>query len=435
MKSSGVWYIDSIDPRGGSAFITRRGPDLAEDPPALERGITAFLAPPAFQPEFLESRGPGFALARAHGQLGLFLDQKEVPFERLEEASEYVRRVYLRGSAGDTPLEGGGEGVFPLPPGEGGSPKGAPDVLSRPLPARAGDPVNLITVFVDALAPEPDNQPALGQSIASPPLLAADGAPLDAEASVKSLVRAAVTLLLQAEALSSALGPLQAEQLSSRLGRMCARMGLWSLIYDDNSWRDLKVWLKQTKLGGRWLAAQLALPPGASSDPFEDLALVPVPPALSHTGETFHTLQAVLGLMCSTPVDLRDANPETKDQLIELALFAATYLTLGREEAPLVHGFKSASLEGFFLAERMKAALAWFSLNLPRRVFAPQLEKTICQASAVDRGVATHYTTAPSGGRPPSKTPHLRIGAEEYEWQSPRRNYQQGQQGEPGLMA
>ena len=63
-----MWYIDSIDPRGGLAFVSRRNSDLANDPPALEPGITAFLAPPGFQPEFLESRGPGFALGRSHGQ-------------------------------------------------------------------------------------------------------------------------------------------------------------------------------------------------------------------------------------------------------------------------------------------------------------------------------------------------------------------------------
>jgi hypothetical protein len=114
-----AWYIDSIDPRGGYAFVTHRPPDLyGEDAAALDLQ-TLFLSPPFFQLEAGPTRAVALAAARGSFQVGLIHEGQETPFRSLEDIREYVRRVYLCSAGGDG---GGGGGDA----GERGEPMGSP---------------------------------------------------------------------------------------------------------------------------------------------------------------------------------------------------------------------------------------------------------------------------------------------------------------------
>jgi hypothetical protein len=115
------WFIDALDARGGLAFGSHRlrnaGDDRIEDYP------TVYLAPPAFEPEYVSNRSPALAALRGAFQEGLWVFKgPEVGFAALPSLVEFVRRTYLAGGGGDS-ANGAGSGVPPYPgegpPGEG----------------------------------------------------------------------------------------------------------------------------------------------------------------------------------------------------------------------------------------------------------------------------------------------------------------------------
>lgn len=119
------WFIDSLDVLGGRAFASSRAARSDADPPHENGGY--FMAAPDFAPEPIASAST--ALAATHGmfQLGLLNEQgNEIPFGRLEDIVEFVRRAYSSGGSGD-----GGDGDAGPPPmpdsGSPTDPKSDPD--------------------------------------------------------------------------------------------------------------------------------------------------------------------------------------------------------------------------------------------------------------------------------------------------------------------
>jgi hypothetical protein len=123
------WYIDALDAAAGRAFITKRaeGQTLAElvAPPV-------FVTAPYFLAEPLSNPATALAAARAGFQLGVFtVRDRQVAFWTLEDAIEFVRRIYAR--VGGTGRDGGGERRLVPAPDKGGDDSGG---ISLPLPQR-----------------------------------------------------------------------------------------------------------------------------------------------------------------------------------------------------------------------------------------------------------------------------------------------------------
>jgi hypothetical protein len=114
------WYIDSIEPRGGLAFTTRRDAEKSDRP--LEEGATVFMTAPAFEAELVGSRAIALAAERAGFQVGVILRGEELPFPTLEAVRDFVRRVYVFNGPDRTPGLGG---TAEEPPVDKGSPGGS----------------------------------------------------------------------------------------------------------------------------------------------------------------------------------------------------------------------------------------------------------------------------------------------------------------------
>jgi hypothetical protein len=121
MSESLAWRIDSIDARAGLAFGSCRDADLraaAGFPSLSADGLAVAVSPPAFEARSLSSRATGLSATRGSFQMGLFVRGQEVGFRSLEDLCEFVRRVYLRGGAGDGPDAASGQPMPPMPPSE-----------------------------------------------------------------------------------------------------------------------------------------------------------------------------------------------------------------------------------------------------------------------------------------------------------------------------
>jgi hypothetical protein len=116
---SEAWRFDSFYPRGGMAFACFREEDkrlrseeTTLDSVTLEKPAV-FITPPAFEPETIPNRLPGFSAAKGSFQTGLFSTEGEIGFASLEDLIEFVRRVYVGSGGGDSFNDGGFQG----PPG------------------------------------------------------------------------------------------------------------------------------------------------------------------------------------------------------------------------------------------------------------------------------------------------------------------------------
>lgn len=121
------WYIDALDPLGGRAFATWRGPGVFEDEIAEAPGRTVFIGPPTFQAEPLSGMAIGLAATRAAFQAGVYDEEDEIPFPTIQAVSEFVRRIFLAGAGGEGPGPGGG----PSGPGGEGLPGLEPGMLAE----------------------------------------------------------------------------------------------------------------------------------------------------------------------------------------------------------------------------------------------------------------------------------------------------------------
>lgn len=411
--TEGLWYIDAIDARGGLAVASQRQGDLMSGS-MKETGPIAFIAPPSFAPEFVASRSPGFALARGQGQLGLFVDGREVPFDSLAAVAEFVRRAYLRGAGGDgpgggAPVEGGptprplegpeGEGLRPMP--EGG--------LEKEV-----DPVAQLKAMATQFRPQSWEKPLSferGESRQAEGLELSRFEPFEGRTAARRIVRGALLLMHELCARRPGAGDwhrttsLDWYQAAEMVVAMVYRMGLepwireqfkgeealrrWFFILPDQrplphpggSVSRLIFW--DTPIYYRWLEDHrwpYFWPARRQSDAFEALGRLTVPAYLRTNDADAPTVQALLSAASAAPAEsfLGSSRIEAEERA-EIVLFAAAFLNLREDEgAPLAE-----ILPEIFLADLAQRALTWLAANLPKRIFAPEVETLIESASTV----------------------------------------------------
>ena len=408
------WFIDVLDPRAGAVFATKRIADL-QNPGCLnatDNGPTFFIGPPSFIPERVE-RSVGFAMARAQGQLGLFVSEQEVPFDSLAEIGEFARRVYLGGAAGDDPAE---NGVPPPPQGpEGGEPpeniEGLPR-MERGEPST--DPVAAWLALADEMRNKSGELPPIASSLAKKmrnevneqttgfSSLVAALSPLhptaSAEKSVQRLIRGALCVLQELSRRHPDLNARDTDRLQwhtsmHRFVAIATRMGLWSPMRRELKRNGMTDTWERTFIIGTGHLEELVhgllfdshsrsiywywLQPivGLTTDPFEDLAMLPVPPrTAAFAKKDGQNLQSLLSAVIAMPNQFLEPTPLGEERA-ELALFAAACLNLGAEQFP--HWVENDDISGCFAEQLVDRTHTWSGQNSPRIVYVNEVESLI----------------------------------------------------------
>lgn len=426
-----VWYIDSIDVLAGMAFASERAPDLlSKSGETFEPAGQAFIAPPDFAPEIGVSRATAFAAARGSFQLGLFIDEEEVPFPSLESLAEFVRRAYLRGGGGDDP-----RGVVPPVPEGGPDLSGAVGIEREDRefysdPSDPSDPiVRLVARVGDFRAESVKIDRAAGADQFA--WLVGTASPgSDAAAGTVRLVSGGFSVLI--ELLRRHPGPNVGDRLphwleaARRLSAAFDRIGLWiplgeliakhshlSSVADEIArylderdglneirrvvdqqavaWSDLFFLRNVLRYGtgawrgrqGWWLSSGWDLT--TDHDLFADLSHFPVPGRVK-AGGARHENENLSALLMSAV-----AVPELggTGDAAELLLFAAACLVspglVAQRTGSLLSpaGFPDRETAGrawAAIAPVTRAALFWLTGNLPKHVFWPGLEDLIAKA-------------------------------------------------------
>jgi hypothetical protein len=404
------WYIDAIDPRAGLAVATQRESDLIHHGGLSESGASVFIAPPSFVPEFVGARSVGFALARNRGQAGLFHQEAEVHFDSLLAVAEFVRRVYVRGAGGDGTGENGGSSPPPSP--EGGEPPGEPAEGMRGIEgggetgtAGASDPIialltlasrnSLVAKRLTIGASNP------GEALSEPLAMAHAGTDTRPRRLVRGALRVFREVIRCRPSRGSSPDELHWLMTLHRLVAILTRMGLWPLMLNEFhnkaavSWvygknyspaYELDYRLYQFLGGhGHWYWPDLyPVATLSAADAFDDLAILPVPPqTVPFAATDGQNLQALLSAATATPSQILDTSDTSlEEERAELAVFAAANLNFGSEYPPLVWGGDIGTCIQF--ADRlMVRAQTWFGTNVPRLVYATDVENLIGQASKI----------------------------------------------------
>jgi hypothetical protein len=116
------WRFESIDIRAGMAIALWREERRSEHglPPELAPAL--FFSPPHFQPEPIVNTAVALSACRGIFEPGLYVDddeQTEASFSTPEQVSEFLRRAYVGGAAGDGGDGGVGPEDGPVPPPDG----------------------------------------------------------------------------------------------------------------------------------------------------------------------------------------------------------------------------------------------------------------------------------------------------------------------------
>jgi hypothetical protein len=385
------WYLDAIDTRGGLAIATQRDRDLTRSR-LVEAGPSVFVAPPAFVPEYIESRGTAFGLSRGHAQLGVFIGDEEVPFDSLAAVAEFVRRAYLRGAGGDGAGENGGPRP-PTPPPEGGEPS---DGLIPMHPSGEHDlAVSLIGAGTvnKALSAKLE----VGYADKGTAIFIERSDKIESAENHRRLARGALRTLHE---LVRRRPSGQANKLNwfisfEKLLGFMMRMGLWPLLsaevqggdlftwlfgdkharqtpYDDNIREDFNMYSHWARFwGGAHWAWQM------STDAFDELAYFPVPPgALPLARPDANNLQALLTVYVATPQTV------LAYEIAEMVIFAAACLNVRGEFTPR-DWVNKHELQRSFASQLVNAAGIWLSANVPKLVYASKVESLIEDASQV----------------------------------------------------
>jgi hypothetical protein len=388
------WRLDTIDPRAGRAFASRRDQNVNVLSGIGEDVLCAFISPPSFNPEFVGNRSVALGLARGSGQIGLFREKGEISFDTLGAIAEFVRRVYLRGAAGDGPAEGGGS--FPK-----GRDDDAPPPPFSPVEA---DPDHSGNDFVKDVIGLADGNYERSNKL--PENVSTKACALETKVgatSARRLARGAARSLAEAlrRAPTSETAP-EYEQWLAIVGRILGivrHMQLWPLVHFEIAEPHLRDWfLNQGSLGKmiwhtivdnrpdywiywHWMWPGFPL----TSDPFADLAQVPLPSSIGNFDVSgSRTLQTLLSALIATPSDvlaskLPQQDRETRSELI---LFAAACLNSGIDmPAILVNGPFPPTRYPIFYKPLLSKTLHWLSHNLPKVVFDQDVERLICSAS------------------------------------------------------
>jgi len=128
------WRFESIDIRAGMAIALWREERDAEHGLPPEHAPALFFGPPHFQPEPMVNTAVALSACRGTFEPGLYIDEKgqiEASFATPEQVSEFLRRAYVSGAAGDGG-DGGDAGPVPPPPeGDDGNWEPSPSYESR----------------------------------------------------------------------------------------------------------------------------------------------------------------------------------------------------------------------------------------------------------------------------------------------------------------
>jgi hypothetical protein len=408
------WFIDALDPRAGIAVATARDSDL-KHPGVLRGGQSVHIAPPTFVPVFIETRAIGFGLTRSgSAQLGLFDDEEEVPFDGLAAVVEFVRRVYLRGTGGDGPGENGSGGPPIVPEGREGPPGLTPLEGERKYDRgergeeHTQDPVEAVGKFAQKMRNAMMDLP-IGHHKTLPTLQNIIAFNQADNSWSRRLARGAlitlVELLFRRPPNEASAGFLQWIEVLHRLTAILLRMGLWSFVADEARY-DHKVskWIMGNRFSSRHPLEIFVYnflrssPPDVpwdfywnrfccgplfqAADPFLDLVSMPVPRlSVSFDQDNLHNLQALLSALVATPADALNGTSE-QEARAELALFAAAYINLEADFAPLAWMGDSAIWRAF-LDRLLSRTLRWLDANLPKLAYAPPVEKMINSASTI----------------------------------------------------
>lgn len=413
-----TWYIDALDPRAGVAFATQRDTDLASDIPSGD-GPTVFIGPPSFTPESVATRSVGFAMARYQGQLGLFGDDdKELPFNSLAAIAEFVRRVYLGGAAGDGAGENGGSAPPPTPAPEGGEPPPNFEGLGgMERGDKSTDPVAAWLALAGEMRTKSRDLTESWEPTKSRGLTPDSSSPVDAlpplsptasaEAGVRRLARGALRVLRELYRRRPGQSARAANRLQwltslNRFAVIATRMGLWLLMrseFKDNSnasrtWvfgrhtaptdHELEYVIRMLLLDGtpgtrlwRWALNVIE----SATDPFEDLAMLPVPPdTVPFVMPDGQNLQSLLSAVVAIPNQILNRS-SLGEERAELALFAAAYLNLGGECLPI--WMEQSDIIDYFADQLVIRAHAWFAQNSPKIVYAEEIESLISHTSKI----------------------------------------------------
>lgn len=401
-----TWFIDAIDLRAGFAAATRREPDLLLNVAFTENSPTVFIGPPSFEPQFVGTRSMGFGLARNRGQLGLFHENSEIPFDSLVSLAEFVRRVYLRGAAGDGPGENGGTAP-PTPPPQDNEPEWN-QVVEDDLQQRAEDypdSVAALMAFVDensiAIKSLNFGKSKTCQSLAQ----LGSQQRTRGQPQYKSLVRGALRVLRETYRRRPNIADkehfLHWLMTLQRLASMVTRMGLWPLMREEFvDWQRPATWVygqldHEPFDGLEYLVRELLRHDAPAyilrqcclwtdTDPFDALAIFPVPPHIVRFGRhDGKNLQSFLSASIATPFHFSaSGNSRWRREWAELTLFAAACINLGADCSPTISG-KDVPINILFIDQLATRTQSWLGENLPRFVYASEIERVIEQASEI----------------------------------------------------
>lgn len=421
-----AWRIDSLDARGGLAFASWRHADLITESLDLSRAAV-FLSPPTFEPEAVQNRTIAMTATRGQAQLGVFLDDEELAFPTLETLSEFVRRVYTSGGAGDLP-GGGAPGGRPTPPLMPEDEREIPRA-----PGREGDREDGSYAFLAAA-----NQAALHSSQlpfdAGAPVrwIAFDGKQEARQAGPMGPTRSSLALgaaELVLEMLRRFPGPghtgfaLWADA-AHRLGHAVSRLSLWPGVIDGpfgtvfdsamrvvagslarphpfpndrhltsalfgawggSGWRA-QHWLDELEYYVKRDSLQISSDGGGErgGDPIDDLASWPLPREVADLiGRTAdRSAVSLMSAVCGAPAILA-GRVEASAQAASILMFCAAHV-VGQGAAPPQRGWLLPEAYDAGLDLLGEAAREWLFAQWPATLYPTRVEDLIGAAAGLD---------------------------------------------------
>jgi hypothetical protein len=349
--SDSKWFNEALDPRAGLAFASLRGNDGKNEASA------AFIAAPHFRPEFLTDGVLGLSAARRSFQAGLYAREREVEFETLEAACEFVRRCYLAGGAGDGGDRDPGFGVPPVP-------EGAPSWDSE---------LHSLAVSIDEKNARSDGVDYLVDAAL---VLAAELArrcprPGEEELAWRRACSHFFSSLERLQILDFVSPAGQRKPWQALAAKAEANLRALAGTHSDFvGWPLIHLFdrggIRRRRPSASW----------SRSDPMDLLENLPIPPSVAKSMGVKEpeqvSLQDLLSSFLASP-------PSTPSPYLELALFAAA--TLVAESS--WHDAWSFSPAREDIAELVTSATTWLDAQMPKQAFDADREKLIAETAGL----------------------------------------------------
>src|SRR5690606_5463436 len=115
--------------------------------------------------------------------------------------------------------------------------------------------------------------------------------------------------------------------------------------------------------------------------PFEDLAMLPVPPrTVPFAQRDGQNLQSLLSATVAMPNKLFDP-ASVSEERAELVLFAAACLNLGDKHLPL--WLEQDDINDYFVQQLANRAYTWITQNSPKFVYSQYVESLIAHTPRI----------------------------------------------------